>query len=202
MIAQIGSGQISVSEDALRVGERSVHQHPRELRTGRLLLRPFVVEDAGGLAEVLSDIESARFIGGPKSLEESRGSTERMRDAFDHRGWGAFAVVPIEVGKCIGYCGVRPLACTADVEIAFALARAWWGRGFATEAATLVMDAAFKFLPFPSVVGTVYPDNAASLRVLDKLGLKLEKKVWGFWPREEALLYRIDKADWQKRRYG
>jgi RimJ/RimL family protein N-acetyltransferase len=186
----------------MRVGERSTVEHPRELRTARLLLRPFAVEDGVGLARVLSDNEAAQFIGGAKSEEEARKSAIRMRDAFVHRGWGTLAVIPIEGGTCIGYCGVRPLACTADVELAFALDRAFWRQGYATEAATAVMDAAFKFLPFTSIVGTVYPDNAASLRVLEKLGLKFEMTVFGFWPQEEALLYRIAKTDWQKIRYG
>jgi RimJ/RimL family protein N-acetyltransferase len=173
--------------------------HPHELQTDRLLLRPFSAEDADGLARVLSDSEAAQFIGGQKSYEEARDSAIRMRDAFDRRGWGTLAVVLANIQTCIGYCGVRPLSCTPDVELAFALERAHWGKGYATEAAAAVLDAAFVCLRFESIVGTVYPENAASQRVLAKLGLKFERKVFGYWPRDEAWLFRIHRNDWKKR---
>jgi ribosomal-protein-alanine N-acetyltransferase len=167
--------------------------HPQSLRTERLLLRAFAAEDAESLSRVLSDGETAKFIGGAKSHDEARDSAIRMRDAFVQRGWGTLAVVMSDTEKCIGYCGVRPLSCTPDVELAFALERSYWRRGYATEAAAAALDAAFQFLPFESVVGTVYPDNAASQRVLDKLGFTFERKVFGFWPRDEAWLYRITR---------
>lgn len=173
--------------------------HPCELQTDRLLLRAFSADDATGLARVLSDGEAAQFIGGPKSYEEARESAIRMRDAFNQRGWGTLAVILPNAGMCIGYCGVRPLSCTPDVELAFALERSCWGRGYATEAATAVLDAAFVCLRFESVVGTVYPDNVASQRVLSKLGLKFERRVFGYWPRDEAWLFRVHRDDWKKR---
>jgi RimJ/RimL family protein N-acetyltransferase len=173
--------------------------HPQELQTNRLLLRPFSENDAEGLARVLCDSETAQFIGGPKTREEARESATRMRDAFAQRGWGTLAVVLQDTGACIGYCGVRPLSCTPDVEIAFALERSSWGKGFATEAAAAVLDAAFVCLKFESVVGTVYPENVASQRVLAKLGLKFERKVFGYWPRDEAWLFRVQRNDWKKR---
>lgn len=172
--------------------------HPQELHTDRLLLRPFSVEDADGLARVLSDSEVAQFIGGPKSYEEARDSAIRMRDAFRQRGWGTLAVILPDAARCIGYCGVRPLSCTPDVELAFALERSCWGKGYATEAASAVLDAAFVCLRFESVVGTVYPENVASQRVLAKLGLKFERKVFGYWPRDEAWLLRVHRNDWKR----
>jgi len=173
--------------------------HPQELQTNRLMLRPFSVEDAEGLARVLSDVEAAQFIGGAKSYDEARDSAIRMRDAFTQRGWGTLAVILAEVGTCIGYCGVRPLSCTPDVELAFALERSQWNKGYATEAAGAVLDAAFVCLKFESVVGTVYPENVASQRVLAKLGLKFERKVFGYWPRDEAWLFRVHRNDWKRR---
>ncbi len=72
--------------------------------------------------------------------------------------------------------------------------------GDATEAAGAVLDAAFVCLKFESVVGTVYPENVASQRVLAKLGLKFERKVFGYWPRDEAWLFRVHRNDWKKAR--
>jgi RimJ/RimL family protein N-acetyltransferase len=189
--------QTSAVEAIGQVENRALH--PQELQTNRLLLRPFSENDASGLASVLSDCEAAQFIGGPKTYDEARESAIRMRDAFAERGWGTLAVVLPDTGTCVGYCGVRPLSCTPDVELAFALERSCWGRGFASEAAAAVLDAAFVCLKFESVVGTVYPENVASQRVLTKLGLKFEQKVFGYWPRDEAWLFRVYRNDWKKR---
>ncbi len=189
--------QVSAIEAVSQVECRAVHPH--EIQTDRLVLRAFSADDATGLARVLSDKEAAQFIGGPKSYEEARESAIRMRDAFSQRGWGTLAVILPSAGTCIGYCGVRPLSCTPDVELAFALERSCWGKGYATEAATAVLDAAFVCLRFESIVGTVYPENLASQRVLAKLGLKFERKVFGYWPRDEAWLFRVHRNDWRRR---
>jgi RimJ/RimL family protein N-acetyltransferase len=172
---------------------------PTSLRTARLVLRPFVAEDTDSIAALLSDPKAAQWIGGMKSQVEARESVLRMRDAFTQRGWGTLAVVPVDHGICVGYCGVRPLVCTPDVELAFALERSWWGNGYATEAATAALDAAFCSLRCESVVGTVYPENLASRRVLEKLGLRFEKEVFGYWPRELALLLRVTRKEWEQR---
>ena len=91
-----------------------------------------------------------------------------MRDAHATRGWGTLAVVLRGEQACIGYCGVRPLPHTTEVEVAFALQRHCWNKGYATEAATASIDAAFEGLGINAIVATVYPDNKASLKVLEK----------------------------------
>jgi len=58
------------------------------------------------------------------------------------------------------------------------------------------MDAAFNVLGIGSIVATVYADNKASLRVLAKLGMTLESEVFGHWPMNSALLFRIKRDDW------
>ena len=121
----------------------------------------------------------------------------RMGETFRARGWGTLAVVPKDRSACVGYCGVRPLTQTADVEIAFALDPSCWNLGYATEAARASIDAAFEALDFGSIVATVYPDNTASCRVLTKLGLMPCGRVFGIWPREFALLFKIDRSAWE-----
>jgi RimJ/RimL family protein N-acetyltransferase len=71
--------------------------------------------------------------------------------------------------------------------------------GYATEAASASINAAFEHLGVPSIVATVYPDNNASVRVLTKLGMTLETEVFGHWPMTIALLFRITKDKWQSR---
>jgi RimJ/RimL family protein N-acetyltransferase len=168
--------------------------------TPRLELRPFRESDIEGIASLLSDREATRFIGSVKSRETAAESVRSMRDAFAARGWGTLAVVQRGEEGCVGYCGVRPLAHTAEIEVAFALQQRCWNRGYATEAAAATIDEAFTSLRIGSIVATVYPDNKPSLRVLEKLGMKLESEVFGHWPMTTALLFRIHAEKWFQQR--
>ena len=167
---------------------------PVPCATDRLDLRPFREEDIERFSELMADPEATKYIGGAKSLAAAADSVRYMRDAFADRGWGTLAVVQRRDGACIGYCGVRPLLNTPHVELAFALERKSWNMGYATEAAQAVLDLAFRHLAIDSVFATVYPDNHASIRVLTKLGMSLNGSIFGAWPRNSALLYRLDRG--------
>jgi len=164
--------------------------------TPRLELRPFKVSDVDGIAELLADGEATKFIGNVKPRQAAAESVFVMRDAFASRGWGTLAVIPRDSQCCVGYCGVRPLAHTSEIEIAFALQRQCWNQGYATEAARASIDAAFRTLQIKSIVATVYPENKPSLRVLEKLGMTLECEVFGHWPMTVALLFRLEAERW------
>jgi RimJ/RimL family protein N-acetyltransferase len=172
---------------------------PVPIITTRLELRPFKEADTDGIAQLLADREATRFIGDVKTREAAAESVRVMRDAHATRGWGTLAVFPRGERECIGYCGVRPLPHTTELEVAFALHRQRWNMGYATEAAGASIDAAFEHLRVPSIVATVYPDNKASLRVLAKLGMTLESEVFGHWPMTIALLFRIRRDKWESR---
>jgi RimJ/RimL family protein N-acetyltransferase len=169
------------------------------IRTQRLLLRPFEATDVEGITEMLADPEATRWIGGVKSAAEAAASVMRMKESFKGRGWGTLAVLPHDTPKCVGYCGVRPLAHTQEVELAFGLSRTCWQLGFATEAGSACIDATFRALPLDSIVATVYPHNTRSIAVLKKLGMREESQVFGIWPDSLALLFRITRRDWAER---
>jgi [ribosomal protein S5]-alanine N-acetyltransferase len=172
---------------------------PVPIVTERLELRPFHETDIDAIAQLLTDREATRFIGDVKTPQVAAESVRAMRDAHANRGWGTLAVVLRSNRDCVGYCGVRPLPHTAEVEVAFALLRLYWNRGYATEAATASIDAAFNCLGIGSIVATVYPDNKASIRVLTKLGMRHDSEVFGHWPMHTALLYRVDREEWGSR---
>jgi RimJ/RimL family protein N-acetyltransferase len=175
----------------------------REIRvpilTTRLELRPFEDWDTDSIAALLADREVTKYIGDVRSREDAATSVKVMRKAFLERGWGTLAVTLRGRANAIGYCGVRPLAHTAELEIAFALQRDCWNLGYATEAAYASVDAAFSTLGIDSIVATVYPQNQPSLRVLEKLRMKLDSKVFGHWPMSAALLFRVHRNEWCKR---
>lgn len=167
--------------------------------TTRLVLRPFREDDISSFAELMSDRDATKYIGGAKSYEASADAVRYMRDAFVSRGWGTLAVEVSSSKTCIGYCGVRPLVNTSDVELAFALRKAAWNNGYATEASLASLELAFGYLPIERVYATVYPENIACIRVLGKLGMTQQASIFGAWPNNTALLFSIERSFWSRR---
>jgi RimJ/RimL family protein N-acetyltransferase len=82
--------------------------------------------------------------------------------------------------EVIGFCGLSRFSDVGgrpETELGYRLARASWGRGFATEAARAVRDYAFDTLGIPRLISIIDPRNAASIRVAGKTGMRYEKEV-------------------------
>jgi RimJ/RimL family protein N-acetyltransferase len=155
---------------------------PHTLETGRLILRPFVVADVDEAYAVLeSNPEVWRFDPGyQRSYEERRKLIEKYAAFNEPDGVGTLAVTLRAAGQLIGYVGLQlyvlprePLA-TPEVELYYKLGRAWWGQGYAQEACRAMLDFAFHELRLTRIVTITQPDNDHSLRLLEKLGARLE----------------------------
>lgn len=152
-----------------------------ELETARLRLRTFTHGDSFELSSITRDPEVMRFIGEgrPISPEETAVNLESIINAFRRRGFGRWAVVHKELGRLIGYCGFSANNAAAGVELAYLLARPFWGRGLATEAARACLRYAFEELRLPSVSAITRPGNQRSRRVMEHLGMKfLREEVY------------------------
>ena len=140
-------------------------------RTPRLLLRPGFPEDAPALAQAIADEAIVMNLAGPPW-------PFRVRDAEAHLARARDPILPsllifertAGAPQLIGECGIgrRPSGAT---EMGYWIARAAWGRGFATEAGTALVDIA-RTLRLPSLEGSHFLDNPASGRVLEKLGFE------------------------------
>lgn len=149
------------------------------LETERLRLRPIdAALDFEGWAEMMSDAETMRYIGG-KAL--SRGQAWRsMATMIGHqvaRGYSMFAVVEKSTNQFIGRVGPWYPAGWDDREIGWGLTRKAWGKGYATEAAKVCMDYVFDDLGWENVIHYIDPDNTASMRVAERLGSKRIRMV-------------------------
>jgi ribosomal-protein-alanine N-acetyltransferase len=144
------------------------------ITTDRLRLKSFELGDAEAMHAVYSDEEVMRQVGdGPVA---DIGATEGMlRQCIAHQeehGFSFWAVVEAASGAVIGDAGLYLLEGRGpEIEVGYTLGRAWWGRGYATEAAGACVAVAFNQLGAREVVAVADPANAASLRVLDKLGM-------------------------------
>jgi RimJ/RimL family protein N-acetyltransferase len=149
--------------------------------TRRVLLRCFHVADLDAMAAVFGDPEVMRFGPGPQSREWVQGWLRGCLEDYYHKwGFGLWAVVGKADRRVIGYCGLTrfdDIDGRPEIEIGYRLAREFWGRGLATEAAGAVRDHALGVLVLPRLVAIIDAQNEASLRVATKIGLRYEKTV-------------------------
>jgi [ribosomal protein S5]-alanine N-acetyltransferase len=155
------------------------------LETDRLTLRPLVLEDLDAVAALLGDAEALALWGEPLDREGARSWTERNLARYEQHGFGRCAMVLRATGELVGDCGLIPTEVEGanEIELGWIVARAHWGRGLATEAATAWRDLAFGGLGLHRIVSMVSEQNLASRRVAEKLGMTIEREaVWGGHP--------------------
>ena len=135
------------------------------LRSERLLVRPFEEADAPAAHAVYGDAEVMRFVGDgrPASLRETAEMIEGYRRHQRERGFAFWAVLAADDGQLIGDAGLEVTA--HGVELGYTLGRPWWGRGLATEAAELCVDAALGPLGVRCLVALADEHNPRSARV-------------------------------------
>lgn len=114
------------------------------------------------------------------------------------------AVTLAETGQLIGICGLRkPTADSQEAEIGYEIDPAFWGHGYATEAADQMMTFGFADLQLHRIWAWCIVENRASVRVLEKLGMQREGRLrenrWvkGRW--HDTLIYGILRQEWEKR---
>ena len=152
-----------------------MHTRGVVIGTERLLLRRFGPGDVEPLAAILLDAEVARWLG---PADAGRDDVARAIDRYERHwrryGFGRLAVVDRATGALVGRVGVmREPAWTATEckdEIGWALDRARWGEGLATEAAAAALRDAFERVRLGRVISFALPANRASIRVMEKLG--------------------------------
>lgn len=153
---------------------------PETIETDRLRLRPFRAEDAPALHEqIYGDADVMLSLPGriPRSLERTESLLEFFAEHWAEYSYGAWAVEDKATGALIGQVGVQQLADHTGVELFYAFGKGHWGQGIATEAARAALRYAFDEADLRRVVGLVADDNAASERVLQKLGMGYESRV-------------------------
>jgi len=148
------------------------------LDTERLRIRPFTPDDAEELHELWGDDEGMRFIppGATASVEATR---ERLLTTIERscEGWGFWALEERADRRLGGGVGLFPLAWEGpEIELAYHVVPSRWRRGYATEAGGALLDAAWA-AGLDQVVAVALPENRASTRVMEKLGMRLEGRI-------------------------
>lgn len=150
------------------------------ITTARLTLREFVPADADFVHALMNSPGWLQFIGDRqiRSTEDARRYLEAGPIAsYARHGFGLLQVLTRDAATRVGMCGLLQRDSLEEVELGFAFLPAHAGRGYATEAARAVLADARERLGLCRVAAVVQPDNAASFRVLAKLGFHFERQV-------------------------
>jgi [ribosomal protein S5]-alanine N-acetyltransferase len=153
------------------------------LETARLVIRPFVLSDRDWWLAMVNDPEFERFLppSPPATAEDFVGMVERRAVMERERGYAMWAVEEAGTGSCLGQCGLYPAEGKGpEVELAYHVDKAFWKRGYATEAAASVLAYALGQLSLERVISFVIPENVASCRVAEKIGMQLEGEVTAY----------------------
>lgn len=148
--------------------------------TERLTLRRLTVDDAEFVFALLNEPSWLRFIGdkGVRTLEDARAYIENGPLAMYQRfGFGLYVTERRTDGVSMGMCGLIKRDGLDDVDIGFAFLPAYWGRGYAFEAAAAVMDYGRNVIGLTRIVAITAPDNESSARLLEKLGLRFDRMI-------------------------
>jgi [ribosomal protein S5]-alanine N-acetyltransferase len=144
-----------------------------ELETTRLRLRPFRAADVGLVHALWTDADVRRFLFDDRRLspEDTRSRIEASLANFEQHGYGLWLAFARDGGALVGFAGLLR-AEEAPPNLIYGIAPDFWGRGYATEAARAVLDYALTLPGLAKVAADVDEPNTASVRVLEKLGMR------------------------------
>ncbi len=148
-----------------------------ELHTERLHLRKMKVSDSPSLFKIWSDPEVTKFMNINCFTDENQAKDMiKLLDEFSQDNKAIrFSIIEMDSNEIIGSCGFNFLDYeNAKAEIGYDIAKAFWGRGYASEAICALLDYAFSSLKLNRIEAKVEPENVKSVKVLQKLNFTFE----------------------------
>ncbi len=164
--------------------------------TDRLFLRQLKFDDAETISALRSDPLVMKYSRGPQTdIVETRRWISLVSSKWESAGIGYCGLVEKKSEDLIGWCGLWKLRETGETEIGYAINPQHWNSGYATEATCTLLNYAFRDLALPILVAVCYPDNKASKRVMEKLGMKFAGI--GYFYGAELAKFTIEREEWQ-----
>ena len=142
------------------------------LESRRFLLRLCGEGDVDHLAALYADPEVMRFYPGLRSREVAEEQVRKFAEHYEKTGYSMWAVEDKASGEFVGRVGLWPLDQTSEVELGYMIGRRRWGEGIATETSAVCLEYGFSKLRLPFIAAITVAGNAASRRVMEKLGFR------------------------------
>ncbi len=153
------------------------------IRTSRLVLRALDEADAKPMHEIFCGEAFIRYLPNPEPppLDRLERVIAGQRRHWAEHGHGWWGLELAGHGEFIGWSGLQFIQETQQTEVAFFVKRELWGQGYATEAGMAALAFGFETHDLPTIIALVHPENKASRRVIEKLGMRLvdELQLWG-----------------------
>lgn len=164
------------------------------IETARLRLRMFQPSDVDDLAALFADPDVMRYVedGKPKDRTVAENAINGIIAHWRRHGFGRWAVEDKATKEFLGFGGLRSLFGTPEVVYHFA--KAQWGKGLATELARASLRFGFEEHQFDRIVAIAKPENAASIHVMEKLGMHFEMRTSYY--NIEVVQYAISADEW------
>ena len=157
------------------------------IETNRLLLRTFTINDCQLIYDLNKDRNVTRYTYDPVSdIEQAKEILEKVilpqYALYNHGRWAVHIKTDLEF---IGWCGLKYRFERNEVDLGYRFKQSGWGKGYATEAAFACLKYGFEKLNIQKITGRAVPENIASWRVLEKIGMQFsrEEAVDGHWVR-------------------
>lgn len=167
------------------------------IETERLLLRRLTPDDLDALFALYRDPEVRRYFpDGTLTYEETKAELEWIIDVYyGQYGWGLWATIHKPTGAFIGRCGLLPWTIDgqSEVEVAYLIAKEYWGQGLGTEAAQAILRYGFEQVGVSRLVCLIEEENQASQRVAAKIGMAFEREIEDKYGR--AMMYSTTRPD-------
>ena len=167
------------SEVRLRLMLRLERMGLPALDTARLVLLPWSLDDIDALHQMWNDAQVRRYLWDDEVISRQRAAAtvEAAVASANDCGVGLWAVLLKPTPKLAGFCGLRFIEDSRDVELLYGLLPQHWGEGLATEAAQAALSYGFKAGLFTRVYARTDVSNRASVRVIQRLGMKFERET-------------------------
>ena len=147
--------------------------------TERLVIREMVLEDVPALCEICRQEAVRAFIRdvGDDIQEETKKHSAYIEQVYRFYDYGYWGVYNRKTGELIGRCGIQDCRLNGvwELELGYLLNPSEWGKGYATEAVSAVMDYAFGCLGITRIFALIEPENQHSVRVAERVGMKFQE---------------------------
>jgi RimJ/RimL family protein N-acetyltransferase len=155
------------------------------------------MDDLDTLVAWRADEEVSKYLGTAEQHTREK-VEERLSfylSCYEKYGFGVSGVMQKSDGKLIGWSGLQPLENSGEIEVGYAFDKPYWRQGFATEIASAWLRYGFEQAGLQRIVAVAVPENTGSRRVMEKLGMKFEKRVEHY--ETECVFYAISRDEFK-----
>jgi len=172
------------------------------IETKRLVLRKITLDYKEDMFAMHSDSEVQKFTGEPvvESIKDLEKGIRIRLEEFDQYGFGRLAVILKETNEFVGWAGLAYLPEFDKIDLGYRLKKEFWGCGIATESSKAIIDYAFNTLNLDLIIAIALPENKASIRVMQKVGMVFDKQAPYDEHIQNAIWYKLDRKTYLDKR--